>query len=471
VLPRGSNEPVEYILQHTYPAQGRIEPFLSLFFAGNDWVAWTPEGYYAASPGGEKLIGWHVNNCMDQLAPFYPAERFGAALYRPDIVTAAAETGNVERGIALADSLRGQKTQRLEIAELLPPQVHITAPAKPSTELKESELEVTAEAQARGKYPIKAMRLLVDGRPYQGVKGTRRFDAPGLKEAKATWKLSLIPGRHRLVVQADSEVSQGDSAPAEVNYVIGTPPQGRLFVLALGIADYPTDNLKLYYSAKDAKAVAERLRQKGTPVPFETVKVRVLTDAGATRAAILKELEALRQEMGPQDSAWVFYSGHGQRDEAGKLYLLPVDVDLKKLKETGLSGDEFKTALVNLPGQVLLVLDACHSGAAGSGPLAARSVSDELARDLGRDENGVIVMCSSMARQKSLEDNENRHSAFTLALLEGLAGKGSKSLDGVVYQHHLDGYVVDRVRQLTKGRQTPTTAKPGNLLPFPLTKP
>jgi hypothetical protein len=24
-------------------------------------VAWTPGSYYAASPGGEDLIGWHVN--------------------------------------------------------------------------------------------------------------------------------------------------------------------------------------------------------------------------------------------------------------------------------------------------------------------------------------------------------------------------------------------------------------------------
>ena len=31
------------------------------------WVAWTPTGYYMASPGGEDLIGWHVNRGWDQL--------------------------------------------------------------------------------------------------------------------------------------------------------------------------------------------------------------------------------------------------------------------------------------------------------------------------------------------------------------------------------------------------------------------
>jgi hypothetical protein len=446
------------------------EPFLSLFFAGSDWFTWTPEGYYASSLGGEKLMGWHVNNGPDQMATFYPAERFSASLFRPDIIGQLTETGDVDRAIALTDLVRGRKTQRVEIAQVLPPKVRIVSPARRSNEVKEDQMEVTAEAQMTGTHPIRAMRLLVDGRPYQGVAGTRRFDA-GVKEARESWQVTLTPGKHRFVVQVDSDVSQGDSEGVEVHYVIGTPPQGRLFVLAFGIAAYGDESLKLYYSAKDAQGVAARLKEKATPQPFEEVIVRVMTDEQATRAAILRELEVLRQQMKPEDHAWVFYSGHGQRDGEGRMFLLPVDVKLARLKETGVSGDELKTALVNLPGQVLLVLDACHSGAAGAGQLFSTSVSDELARELGRDENGVIVMCSSMARQKSLEDNENRQSAYTLALLEGLAGKGLKGADGIVYQHHLDAYVVDRVRELTKGRQTPTTAKPANLPVFPLTKP
>src|SRR5262249_50935661 len=40
----------------------RVDPLLSLFVAGNEWIAWTPRGYYAASPGGERLMGWQVND-------------------------------------------------------------------------------------------------------------------------------------------------------------------------------------------------------------------------------------------------------------------------------------------------------------------------------------------------------------------------------------------------------------------------
>ena len=75
----------------------RDEPLLSLFFAGDEWIAWTPEGYYAASPGGEKLMGWHVNNGPDQMATFYRASQFRKSLYRPDVVKLIPTTLSIER--------------------------------------------------------------------------------------------------------------------------------------------------------------------------------------------------------------------------------------------------------------------------------------------------------------------------------------------------------------------------------------
>ena len=64
----------------------RSEPVLSLFFAGDDWIAWTPEGYYAASPGGERLVGWHVDHGPEKMADYYPAAQFRKSLYRPDTI-------------------------------------------------------------------------------------------------------------------------------------------------------------------------------------------------------------------------------------------------------------------------------------------------------------------------------------------------------------------------------------------------
>ncbi len=49
------------------------------------------EGQFAASPGAEDLIGWHVDRGLDQAADFNPAHTFTKAFDRPDIVGAALD--------------------------------------------------------------------------------------------------------------------------------------------------------------------------------------------------------------------------------------------------------------------------------------------------------------------------------------------------------------------------------------------
>jgi WD40 repeat protein len=69
------------------------QELLALFVHAKDrrFIAWTPQGYYAASPGGEDLIGWHVNRGFDTAPDFYPASTFASTYCRPDIVKAALD--------------------------------------------------------------------------------------------------------------------------------------------------------------------------------------------------------------------------------------------------------------------------------------------------------------------------------------------------------------------------------------------
>lgn len=72
------------------------EELLALFVHPKDrrFIAWTPEGYYAASPGAENLIGWHVNRGFDTAPDFYPASTFAGTYNKPEIVQAAL--GNLD---------------------------------------------------------------------------------------------------------------------------------------------------------------------------------------------------------------------------------------------------------------------------------------------------------------------------------------------------------------------------------------
>ena len=76
------------------------------------WVAWTPTGYYMASPGGEDMIGWHVNRGWEQEADFFPASRFRDKFNRPDIVRLVLETLDEGEAVRQANAAAKRRDDR-----------------------------------------------------------------------------------------------------------------------------------------------------------------------------------------------------------------------------------------------------------------------------------------------------------------------------------------------------------------------
>ena len=104
---------------------------LALFVQAKDrrYIAWTPKGYYAASPGAEDLIGWHVNRDWDHAADFFPVSRFRDQYNRPDIVKRILDELDEDAAIAKANQLVGAKPA-IDIANSLPPVVTLLSPAE-----------------------------------------------------------------------------------------------------------------------------------------------------------------------------------------------------------------------------------------------------------------------------------------------------------------------------------------------------
>jgi WD40 repeat protein len=433
---------------------------LSLFTTENEWVAWTPEGYYACSPGGERLMGWYVGNGPNALGTFFPASQFKASLYRPDVLSRLLHTGSLKEALAEAGKEKGgAAAAALEVAEVLPPEVRLTAPDVKDGKVKAAALDVKATARAKGKHPVTSLLLLLDGRPYHGGQVQFKDAEPG-KKVEHSWKVDLPEGEHTLRVVARTAASTGFSDDLDVSFAPAAL-RPRLFLLAVGINAYADKNLELRCAVNDARDLADTFVDKAAAL-FKVQK-KVLTDQEATREGIVEGLKWLRANAGPQDVTVVFYAGHGETEEKS-FYLLPQNVRLKELKKSGISGEELKQHLAELPGRVLLLLDACHSGAVGK-------VINDLARDLADDECGVIVMCAALGKEKAGE--ADGHGFFCRALIEGLRGERQaprNPRDGYVYLHHLEQYVIDRVQDLSKDEQHPTTARP-TLRPLPLAKP
>ncbi len=446
----------------------RETALLSLFVVGNEWIAWTPEGYYAASPNGERLMGWQVNNGLDRIALYYPAVQFRASLYQPELIRRLLPAGSVAEVVAQA-AREGKPLRAAPLEQVLPPAVAITSPTPirgGAVPVNGGTVEVKAVARSSGNHPVTALRLLLDGRPYQGQKGLRSVEKPRLGAVGATWKVAVPPGRHVLAVQAESEVSKGLSAAVEVA-AADSAELPNLYMVAIGVSAYP-GKARLQFAASDAELMAQTFRQRSAGV-FKKIEAHVVVDRAATRAGILKELDWLASVMTPSDVAIISFSGHGARDRSGTFYLVPVDAMMADAARTCVSGDVLKARLGAMPGQVIAMLDACHSGTVAEDMHASRP--DNLVRDLVTDDYGVVVMCSSLGREYSLESSETKAGFFTLGITEGLAGEADYNKDGIVFLHELDRYAAVRVKQLSDGKQNPVTGRPPTIRTFPLSKP
>jgi hypothetical protein len=344
------------------------------------------------------------------------------------------------------------------LAEVLPPRVTLTAP--PTADARPVKIRTTAEGTAKN--PIVAMRLLVDGRPFNGAAGIKRFDKQ--VKAEATWDVTLGPGAHTVSVLAESPVSKGMSPTAVVTRA-GASEKPNLYVLAMGVSAYP-GTMKLNYAATDALLLTRTLQEKSRAV-FGKIEMKVLTDKQVTKAGMREGLDWLKSKMTAKDVGIVSFSGHGGRDDdTGKFFLIPVDVG-RDMEKTCFAGEELKERLEDMPGRIVAILDACHSGAVTEIRVGR---PDNLVRDLTTDDYGVVVLASSLGSECSLESSATRAGFYTLGLTEAMT-RGDFNRDGVVHLNELERYASLRVQQLSRGAQNPTVGRPPTIRPFPIAKP
>jgi len=79
------------------------ENLLTLFHGSDgEWVVWTNSGHYAASPNGDKMMGWHLNKGVAHAADYITAARLSKSLNRPDIVANTVRLRSVKQALAKA---------------------------------------------------------------------------------------------------------------------------------------------------------------------------------------------------------------------------------------------------------------------------------------------------------------------------------------------------------------------------------
>ena len=431
------------------------------------WVLWTPSGYYDASPGAEEFIGWHMNNGSEQAADFFPISRFRATYYRPDVIAKTLETLDETEAIKSANKESGKKADQVTVPKIFPPIVSILSP-KDGSQVSGTEIEVEFSIRSSSAEPLTGVRVLVDGRPVERGLAIK----PVQKDQDIqTVKVTIPEKDAEISIIAENRV--GASEPATVRlkwhgevkeeeFVI----KPKVYVLAIGVSKYEDRNLTLQFAAKDATDFAESvLKQKGGL--YRDAVARVLTDEKATKEEILDGFDWILKETTSKDIAIIFLAGHGVNEKGGVYYFLPFNANIERLRRTAVPFTEMKNTVASLTGKTILFIDTCHAGNVMGARAAATDITG-IVNELASAENGAVVFASSTGKQYSYEDTNWGNGAFTKAVVEGIDGRADYTGKGRITINMLDLYVSERVKELTKGKQTPATAKPQTIPDFPL---
>lgn len=448
----------------------------------NEWVAWTPEGYYDSSVKGDQYIGWHLNRGKDRSALYYSASQFADKFRKPLVAGAYLETnGNLERALLLAEKRkpgrqRFDKTDSDDIATLLPPKVFFISPQSDML-TSDGQVCIKAGAESLTDAPVTDIWLVLNGRQTRSIKRKNKSLEPVKKLSGAKAFLDecfqLEDGQNQIALFAATQDATSPPQTLRVTRKLKGKKEDDLFkpnlyLLSIGVSRYANSSYNLKVAHRDAEAVVSSFSaQKGRL--YRDVHAKLLTDQQATADNILDGLDWILRQSTQRDVSVIFVAGHGENDDAQNYYFIPHDGNLDRMRRTCVKWFDFQDVVSRLPSKTLMMVDTCRSGnITGSRRSGASDITEAL-RELMKASPGLVVMAASTGREASIEKAEWGHGAFTKALVEGLKEfRADYNRNGSLEIKELDLYVTERVKQLTDGRQHATTEIPKIMPNFPI---
>jgi len=212
---------------------------------------------------------------------------------------------------------------------------------------------------------------------------------------------------------------------------------------ALIIASYEyqdPDLRRLVAPAQDAEALARVLQDPA----IGGFQVQTLLNERSYK--VTQAIEAFFTDSKLDDLLLLYFSGHGIKDDWGRLYFATTNTIYKTLRSTAIPAGLVNEVMSDSRSRrQVLLLDCCYSGA------FARTKADKT---VGIKEQlrgrGRVVLTSSNALQYSFEGDEiageGVRSVFTRVLVRGLeTGDADRDEDGNVSLDELYEYVYDHV--------------------------
>lgn len=226
---------------------------------------------------------------------------------------------------------------------------------------------------------------------------------------------------------------------------------------ALLIASFEYDDpyfRRLEAPAQDVKALARVL---GDPAMGAFGDVKILLNEPSPK--LLRGIEDFFANRTPEDLLLLYFSGHGVKDEGGRLYYATKDTLHNRLVSTALPAYQVNHLIEQSRSRrKILVLDCCYSGAFSKAFLAKGDQTVGV-MEAFKQGHGLVTLTASDAFQYSFEEEGTATggvcSVFTRALVEGIeTGDADVDTDQLISLEELYDYAYKRVR-LENPSQTP----------------
>lgn len=224
------------------------------------------------------------------------------------------------------------------------------------------------------------------------------------------------------------------------------------YAVLVGNSEFPKETRlqPLRCPSHDVDGLMARLVSKNTGM-FEESHVRVLKNSA--HYEIQREINTVLKQADKDDFVLIYYSGHGQPDDAGRLHLATFDTYLNALESTAVPIEQVKRYIENGGSRrVALILDCCYSGAASNVFMKGGAIGEEL-KEVS-EGRGTYILTASTAVQIAQEKDGEQYSVFTKHIIEGLGDfTADRDGDGYISMDDLYQYLYTHVRE--DSTQTP----------------
>ncbi|MEM6425870.1 MAG: caspase family protein [Cyanobacteria bacterium P01_D01_bin.128] len=217
------------------------------------------------------------------------------------------------------------------------------------------------------------------------------------------------------------------------------------YALLIGVSQYQPGLNPLPGTADDVKAMRSVLSHSDMG-GFDEVQTLLNPEPLAMQEAI----ELFFSNCKKNDLALLFFSGHGIKDDQGRLYLSTPQTrksdrgDL--IRATAVPALFVQDVMGNSRcRRQVVILDCCFSGAFAEGMTAKESGAVDIANQLGGE--GRAVLTSSSSTQYSFEQAGEAGSVYTRYVVEGIeTGAADTNNDGWVTVDELHEYARKKVQ-------------------------